>query len=556
MTPAALAQTAQSWPQVYDPLGNRLLSTLLAALPVIVLLGTLAWLRLRAHTAALLGLFTALAVAVLVFGMPAGMALGTAAFGAAYGLLPIGWIILNLMFLYQLTVQRGLFTVLRESLTAVTRDQRLQLLLVAFCFGAFFEGASGFGTPVAVSGAILMGLGFSPLAASGLSLIANTAPVAFGALGTPIIALQSVTDLDLRTLSAMAGRQLPLFSVIVPFWLVWAFAGWRGVLGIWPAVLVAGGAFAVPQFLISNLHGPWLVDVVSALISMGAVTLFLRAWRPRQHWGADGREAPPPPETSHGHSSGQVLRAWLPWIILSVVVFVWGLPQTKALLDGISVLRFPVPGLHNLVERVPPVVAAPRPEAAVYLLNWLSATGTGILVAALIAALVMRYRPAELLRSYGATLKLVGMSLLTIAAMLALGFTTRYAGLDATLGLAFAKTGLLYPFFGTLLGWLGVALTGSDTSSNVLFGSLQRITAEQLGLPPTLMAAANSSGGVMGKMVDAQSIVVASTATRWYGHEGDILRYVFFHSLALACLVGLLVLLQAYVFPFTAMVPR
>ena len=556
MTPAALAQTAHSWPQVYDPLGNRLLSTLLAALPVIVLLGTLAWLRLRAHTAALLGLFTALAVAVLVFGMPVGMALGTAAFGATYGLLPIGWIILNLMFLYQLTVQRGLFTVLRESLTAVTRDQRLQLLLVAFCFGAFFEGASGFGTPVAVSGAILMGLGFSPLAASGLSLIANTAPVAFGALGTPIIALQSVTDLDLRALSAMAGRQLPLFSVIVPSWLVWAFAGWRGVLGIWPAVLVAGGAFAVPQFLISNLHGPWLVDVVSALISMGAVTLFLRVWRPRQHWGADGKEAPPPPETSHGHSSGLVLRAWLPWIILSVVVFLWGLPQTKALLDGISILRIPVPGLHNLVQRVPPVVAAPKPEAAVYLFNWLSATGTGILVAALIAALVMRYRPAELLRSYGATLKLVGMSLLTIAAMLALGFTTRYAGLDATLGLAFAKTGLLYPFFGTLLGWLGVALTGSDTSSNVLFGSLQRITAEQLGLPPTLMAAANSSGGVMGKMVDAQSIVVASTATRWYGHEGDILRYVFFHSLALACLVGLLVLLQAYLFPFTAMVPR
>lgn len=556
MTPAALAQTAQSWPQVYDPLGNRLLSTLLAALPVIVLLGTLAWLRLRAHTAALLGLFTALAVAVLVFGMPAGMALGTAAFGAAYGLLPIGWIILNLMFLYQLTVQRGLFTILRESLTAVTRDQRLQLLLVAFCFGAFFEGASGFGTPVAVSGAILMGLGFSPLAASGLSLIANTAPVAFGALGTPIIALQSVTDLDLRSLSAMAGRQLPFFSVIVPFWLVWAFAGWRGVLGIWPAVLVAGGAFAVPQFLISNLHGPWLVDVVSALISMGAVTLFLRVWRPRQHWGADGKEAPPPPETSHGHSSGQVLRAWLPWIILSVVVFVWGLPQTKALLDGISVLRIPVRGLHNLVQRVPPVVVAPKPETAVYLLNWLSATGTGILVAALIAALVMRYRPAELLRSYWATLKLVGLSLLTIAAMLALGFTTRYAGLDATLGLAFAKTGVLYPFFGTLLGWLGVALTGSDTSSNVLFGSLQRITAEQLGLSPTLMAAANSSGGVMGKMVDAQSIVVASTATRWYGHEGDILRYVFFHSLALACLVGLLVLLQAYVLPFTAMVPR
>src|SRR6266511_4935329 len=284
MTPAALAQTAQSWPQVYDPLGNRLLSTLLAALPVIVLLGTLAWLRLRAHTAALLGLFTALAVAVLVFGMPAGMALGTAAFGAAYGLLPIGWIILNLMFLYQLTVQRGLFTILRESLTAVTRDQRLQLLLVAFCFGAFFEGASGFGTPVAVSGAILMGLGFSPLAASGLSLIANTAPVAFGALGTPILPLQTVTDLDLKELSAMVGRQLPFFSLIVPFWLIWAFAGFRGMIEIWPAILVCGVSFAIPQFLISNYINPWIVDVGASLVSMGCLILFLKVWHPRELW--------------------------------------------------------------------------------------------------------------------------------------------------------------------------------------------------------------------------------------------------------------------------------
>jgi lactate permease len=542
------------WAQIYDPLGQPALSTLASALPVVVLLGALGVLRWRAHTAALAGLATALLVAIAIFGMPPSIALSTAAYGAAYGLLPIGWIVLNVIFLYQLTEQRGLLAVQRESITSVTRDRRLQLLLVAFCFGAFFEGASGFGTPVAVTGAVLIGLGFTPLLASGLSLIANTAPVAFGALGTPIIALQSVTSLDLHVLSAMVGRQLPFFSILVPFWLVWAFAGWRGMAGVWPAALVAGVFFAVPQFLVSNYHGPWLVDVVASVISMAALTLFLRVWRPRQHWALEGEAGPATVE--HRHSRGAVLRAWVPWLILSAVVFVWGLPQTRALLDGISIMRVPVPGLHNLVERVPPVVAAPRPEPAIYAFNYLSATGSGILVAALIAGLVMRYRPAELVRAYWSTIKLVRLSLLTIAAMLALGFTTRYSGLDATLGLAFARTGVLYPFFGTLLGWLGVALTGSDTSSNVLFGSLQRITAEQLGLSPILMAAANSSGGVMGKMIDAQSIVVASTATRWYGHEGEILRYVFLHSLALACLVGLLVVLQAYVFPFSAMVLR
>jgi lactate permease len=544
------------WSQVYEPVGGPVLSTLLAAVPVVVLLGALGIFRMRAHVAAVLGLASALVVATGLFGMPVRLALATAGYGAAYGLFPIGWIILNVLFLYQLTQQRGLFTVLRESITSITRDRRLQLLLVAFCFGAFFEGASGFGTPVAVTGAILMGLGFSPLLASGLSLIANTAPVAFGALGTPIIALQSVTGLDLLDLSAMAGRQLPFFSVIVPFWLVWAFAGVRGTLGVWPAVLVAGVSFAIPQFLISNLHGPWLVDVISSVISMGSVALFLRFWQPRERWGMAGVEAPPPGEAGHGHARRDVLRAWMPWIILSVVVFIWGLPQTKTFLDGIGRARFPVPGLHNLVQRVPPVVARPTAEPAVYNLNWLSATGSGILVAALIGGLAMGYRPREMARVYFETLKMVRHSLLTIAAMLALGFTTRYSGLDATLGLAFARTGLLYPFFGTLLGWLGVALTGSDTSSNVLFGSLQRITAEQLGLSPTLMAAANSTGGVMGKMIDAQSIVVASTATRWYGHEGEILRYVFLHSLALACLMGLLVTLQAYVYPFTALVVR
>ena len=546
------------WSQVYDPLGNAALSTLVASLPIVVLLGTLGVLRFSAHAAALLGLGTSLGLAILVFGMPPSMALNTAVYGAAYGLFPIGWIILNVIFLYQLTHECGLFTILRDSITTVTRDRRLQLLLVAFCFGAFFEGAAGFGTPVAVTAAILIGLGFSPLAASGLSLIANTAPVAYGALGTPVIALQSVTDLDLFALSAMIGRQLPLFSVLVPFWLIWAFAGFRGMLAVWPATLVAGVAFAVPQFLVSNFHGPWLVDVVASVASMGALTLFLRVWHPTELWEATGNDsggkvAAAVPQHAQA-SPRQIVQAWTPWVIL--LVFVWGLPQTKALLDGVSIVRIEVPGVHNLIQRVPPVVPNARPEAAVFTLNWLSATGSGIFAAAVLAGLVMGYSVPQLLKSYWRTIKLVRFSLLTIAAMLSLGYTTRYAGLDATMGLAFAQTGVLYPIFGTMLGWLGVALTGSDTSSNVLFGSLQRITAEQLGLSPTLMAAANSSGGVMGKMIDAQSIVVASTATRWYGHEGDILRYVFFHSVALAVLMGILVFLQAYVFPFTEMVVR
>jgi lactate permease len=542
------------WSQVYDPLGHPWLSTLFAALPVVVLLGALAVIKIKAHTAALLALATSIIIATLVFGMPTKMAFGSLLFGAAYGLFPIGWIILNVIFLYQLTKDRGLFDVLRHSITGVTKDSRLQLLLVAFCFGAFFEGASGFGTPVAVTGALLIGLGFSPLSASGLSLIANTAPVAFGALGTPIIGLQSVTGLELKDLSAMVGRQLPFFSLLVPFWLIWAFAGFRGMLEIWPAIVVAGLSFAIPQFLISNYHGPWLVDVVAAMASMGALALFLRLWKPKKIWRIE-----PHQKAAHSSSHEQspkhkdpsprtVFQAWLPWIILSVIVFLWGLPQIKSILDGLSAPKIPIAWLDKLVVRVPPVVAKDSPEAAVFNFNWLSATGTGIFIASIIGGLGMGYSIKALARVYWQTLKLVRFSLLTISAMLAIGFTTRYSGIDATLGLAFAKTGFLYPFFGTMLGWLGVALTGSDTSSNVLFGSLQKITATQLGLSPTLMAAANSSGGVMGKMIDAQSIVVASTATRWYGHEGDILRFVFFHSVALASLVGILVLLQAYVF--------
>jgi lactate permease len=549
------------WQQNYDPLGSPLASTLFAALPILALLSGLGLLRMRAHRAALLGLACALLVAVFVFRMPAGLALESAALGGAYGLLPIGWIVLNVLFLYEIAESQGLLAALKERLAAVTMDRRLQLLLIAFCFGAFFEGAAGFGTPVAVTAAILIGLGFPPLAASSLSLLANTAPVAYGALGTPIVALQAATGLDLFDLSAMVGRQLPVFSMVVPFWLMAVFAGWRGMIGVAPAVFVAAATFAVAQFLVSNLHGPWLVDVVAAAASAGALILFLRIWRPRDPENSGGADFAGPaeadPPTARTRAPGNKRPEWqsfAPWIVLCVAVFLWGLPQIRAALEGVSSLRISMPGLDGMTFRMPPVVAAPRPEGAVYNLNWLSATGTGILVAALLSGALLRLSPRTLLRLYGKTLHRVRHSLATIAAMVALGFVTRYAGLDATLGLAFSHTGALYPFFGAMLGWLGVALTGSDTASNVLFGGLQTVSAGQLGLSPTLMAAANSSGGVMGKMIDAQSIVVASAATGFIGQEGAILRRVFLHSLALAALVGLLVMLQAYVFPFNLMV--
>jgi lactate permease len=549
--------TTKPWAQIYDPTGKWWLSTIAAAFPVVVLLGTLAALRMKAHYSAILGLVTSVVIAVGIFHMPARMAARTSLYGAAYGLLPIGWIILNVIFMYQLTNETGRFKVLQESLMGITQDRRLQLLLIAFSFGAFFEGAAGFGTPVAVTAAILIGLGFKPLQASGLSLIANTAPVAFGALGIPIIALQGVTGLDLMALSAMVGRILPFFSILVPFWLVWAFAGFSGMLEVWPAVLVAGASFAIPQFLMSNFHGPWLVDVVSSVTSMVCLILFLLVWHPKKIWGFEHEQHEErSARGEHGHSRADVVRAWIPWAVLSVLVFIWGLPSMKTLLDKTSVFKFPIAGLHQMIQRVPPVVPKPVAEGAVYVLNWLSATGTGLFLAAVIAGLIMGCGPAMMARTYLKTIKKIRFSLLTIAAMLAIGFMTRYSGLDATMGLAFARTGVMYPFFGTLLGWLGVALTGSDTSSNVLFGSLQKITAQQIGLSPILMGAANSCGGVMGKMIDAQSIVVASTATEWYGHEGDILRYVFFHSIALACLVGIMVTLQAYVFPFTRLVVR
>jgi lactate permease len=552
-----------TWQQIYDPFNNMIISTLLAAVPVVVMLVALGFLHIKAHIAAGLGLLAAVLVAVFAYGMPAGMAGTAAMYGGFTGLLPIGWIVLNIIFLQQLAEQNGSFKILQDSLSGITEDRRLQLLLIAFCFGAFFEGAAGFGTPVAVTAGILIGLGFSPLAASGLSLIANTAPVAFGALGTPVITLAKVHGYDLMEVTAMIGRQLPFFSLLVPFWLIWAFAGRKAMWEIWPAILVTGLSFAIPQYLVSNFIGPELVDIIAAIVSMVSLILFLRVWQPKTLWtspslkGHDISAAEAkPPRAPVRHSQAELVRAWTPWAILSVFVFVWGLPPVKAFLNGIFAPAFPIAGLHNLVQKVPPVVPTPHFESAVYTLNLLSATGTGILLAAVIGALVMKYNPLEIVRTFLRTLWLVRYSLLTIVLMLALGTLTRFSGTDTTLGLAFANTGVFYPFFGTLMGWIGVAMTGSDTASNVLFGGMQKVAAEQLGLSANLMGAANSSGGVMGKMIDAQSIVVASTATRWFNHEGDILRYVFFHSIALASLVGLYVTLQAYVWPFTLMVVR
>jgi lactate permease len=595
------------WIQVYDPLGSPWLSTAAAAFPIVLLLVALGLLEWRAHVAAFAGLVSALAVSVIVFGMPVPSAIATAVYGAAYGFLPIGWIILNAVFLYNLTVHTGQFEIVKSSVGRLSRDRRIQALLVAFSFGAFIEGASGFGTPVAICSALLIGLGFTPLYAAGLSLIANTAPVAFGAIGTPILTLAAVTGIPAHTLGVMAGRQLPFVSLIVPAWLVVTMSGWRGLRGVWPAVLVCGGTFAAVQYAWSNFVGVELVDIVGGLASIAALALFARLWAPREVW--DFPAAAPAAANATRHASqatvstrgsmpaqgaglqaaapspASVIRAWVPWLILSVAVILWGLAPVKAFLNGgpqglaayraggrpyVSPVLSPswnVPLLHRAVFRDYPVVPTPvdrariedpayrneRAEAAMFTFNWLSATGTAILLAALATALFLRVPFREFVHVAALTARRMRASLATIMLMLALGFVTRYGGTDATLGLAFTKTGMFYPFFAALLGWLGVALTGSDTSSNVLFGSLQKITAQQLGFNPVLIVTANSTGGVMGKMIDAQSIVVATASTGQVGQEGRILRFVFWHSVALVIIMGVIVTLQAYV--FTWMVP-
>jgi lactate permease len=550
-----------------------------------------------APKSAALGLASALAVAIFVYGMPWPMALASAGYGACFGLFPIGWIVLTAIFLYQLTVQTGQFEIVKSSVVGLSADRRLQALLIAFSFGAFVEGAAGFGTPVAISAALMIGAGFSPLHAAGLALIANTSPVAFGALGTPIITLAEVTGIDEMRLSAMAGRQLPFFSLIVPAWLVWTMAGWRGVKGVLPAIVVSGGSFALVQFWVANYYGPRLVDVAGGLISLICLAAFLKVWKPKEIWQFDSEQPPTPlsprvlagSNDHHVYNTGQVISAWIPWVLLSVCVFIWGTPQARTFLDGgltakqieakkaksptgevklkwwekpntlAGISSFPVsiPYLDGKIYRdVPVVEAKEKPETAIFKFNWLSATGTGILFAAILSAAWMRVPPRQFIAVFIETIHRMRWPLFTIAVMLAIAYTTRFSGTDATLGLAFTRTGIFYPFFAAMLGWLGVALTGSDTSSNALFGSLQKITAEGLvkrgvlslsaDQASVLMAAANSTGGVMGKMIDAQSIVVAGAATGQNGREGEILRFVFWHSIILAALMGLLIMAQAY----------
>ncbi|MFZ0954828.1 MAG: lactate permease LctP family transporter [Candidatus Sulfotelmatobacter sp.] len=575
------------WTQIYDPVGHWWLSTLIAALPIIVLFSLLAGFKVKPHWCAMAGALTAITVAIVFFKMPLALAAMSFGYGVAFGLLKIAWIVLAAVYLYDISVETGQFEIMKESVAGITPDRRLQVLLVAFCFGAFIEGAAGFGAPVAIAGAFMIGLGFKPFHAAALNLIANTAPVAWGAIGTPVHALAAVTALPESDLSAMIGRILPFTAVIVPFWLVRTMVGWKETFEVLPPILVVGLSFSLTQFFWSNYVDSNLVDIMGGVVSITAVVTFLRFWKPKRIWRFDYDDKAPalPPPTgttsdqmggewaaekfdgyikAHNYTSGQVLKAWMPFAVLSLFVFLWGLPSIKLAMNQATTPAFrvvlpdgkvrpgapgwDVPYLHNAVYRAAPVVTKPTPEAARYDFNWLSATGTACFLAAVASGLLLGLGPLRLLKIFGKTLVRMRLAMVAISFMLGLGYVTRYSGLDAVLGLAFTRTGWLYPFFGTFLGWLGVALTGSDTSSNALFGSLQRITSQQLGIDPILMCAANSAGGVMGKMVDAQSITIATAATEQVGNEGVIFRFVVWHSVALGAIVGIIVLLYAYVF--------
>ena len=576
------------WTQSYDPFGHWWLSTLVAALPIIVLFSLLAGFKVKPHWCAIAGALTAIAVAILFFKMPLVLAAMSFGYGVAFGLLKIAWIVLAAVYLYDISVETGQFEIMKESIAGITADRRLQVLLVAFCFGAFIEGAAGFGAPVAIAGAFMIGLGFRPFHAAALNLIANTAPVAWGAIGTPVHTLAAVTALPESDLNAMIGRILPFTAVIVPFWLVRTMVSWQETFEVFPAILVVGVSFAITQFVWSNYIDSNLVDIMGGVVSIIAVVTFLRFWKPKRIWRFDydkdvtpsspladeiadqvGGEWPAEKFDGyvkvHAYSAGQVLRAWMPFAVLSVFVLLWGLPSIKLAMNRATTPAFrvvlpdgktrpgppgwDVPYLHNAVYRAAPVVTKPTAEPARYDFNWLSATGTGCFFAAIVSGLLLGMSPVRLAKVFWRTLVRMRLAMIAISFMLGLGYVTRYSGLDAVLGLAFTRTGWFYPFFGTFLGWLGVALTGSDTSSNALFGSLQRITAQQLGIDPILMCAANSAGGVMGKMVDAQSITIATAATEQVGNEGIIFRFVVWHSVALGSIVGIIVMLYAYVFP-------
>ncbi|MFD2232984.1 lactate permease LctP family transporter [Phaeospirillum tilakii] len=554
----------QTWSQVYDPLGNIWLSSLIAAIPIIFFFVALAFLRLKGHVAGTITVALSLLVAIFFYGMPAEMALAAAGNGFVFGLWPIAWIIISAVFLYKITVKTGQFEVIRASVVSLTDDQRLQMLLVGFSFGAFLEGAAGFGAPVAITAALLVGLGFNPLYAAGLCLITNTAPVAFGAMGIPIIVASQVTGIDVMKISQMAGRQLPFLSLLVPFWVILIMDGWRGVKETWPAILVCGGSFAVTQFLTANYIGPELPDITSALVSLISLGLFLKVWRPRRPFRFETQH-PAPFDTQHHtvfdnahisvrrerHTLAEVVRAWSPFLILTVIVTVWSLKPFKALFAkggelAWTVLTLPVPLLDKLVTKMPPIVAAATPYGAVYSLNWLSATGTAILLAALLSAALLRMPVAAAAGAFRDTLSELLKPIFSIGMVLAFAYVANYSGLSATLALLLAGTGAAFTFFSPFLGWLGVFLTGSDTSSNALFCNLQGTAARQIGVSDTLLVAANSAGGVTGKMISPQSIAVATASVGLVGKESDLFRFTLKHSLLLCAVVGAITTAQAY----------
>jgi L-lactate transport len=545
----------QTWQQLYDPLGNLWLSSLIAAIPIIFFFVALAVIRMKGYLAGTITVVLALLVAILFYNMPVGMALAAAGDGFLFGLWPIAWIIVTAVFLYKITVKTGQFEIIRASVVSVTEDQRLQMLLVGFSFGAFLEGAAGFGAPVAITAALLVGLGFNPLYAAGLCLITNTAPVAFGAMGIPIIVAGQVTGIDAFKIGQMAGRQLPLLSVLIPFWVIMIMDGWRGVRETWPAILVCGGTFAVTQFLTANFIGPELPDITSALVSLISITIFLKFWKPKNIFRFSGQEVTIKAEN---HSFAQVVKAWSPFAILTIFVTVWSLKPFKALFAkggdlAWTVISTPVPMLDKMVIKMPPIVNVPTPYGAVYAFNWLAATGTAILLAAIVSVLVLRMKPLEAIKTFGSTLSDLKLPIFSIGMVLAFAYIANYSGLSATLALLLAGTGVAFPFFAPFLGWIGVFLTGSDTSSNALFCNLQANTAHQIGVSDTLMVASNSTGGVTGKMISPQSIAVATAAVGLVGRESDLFRFTLKHSLMLAGLVGVITMLQAYL--LTWMIP-
>lgn len=542
----------QTWQQIYDPLGNLWLSALVAAIPIIFFFIALAIFRMKGYIAGTITVVLALLVAIFFYNMPAEMAFASAGYGFLFGLWPIAWIIVTAVFLYKVTVKTGQFEIIRASVVSVTEDQRLQMLLVGFSFGAFLEGAAGFGAPVAITAALLVGLGFNPLYAAGLCLITNTAPVAFGAMGIPIIVAGQVTGIDAFTIGAMAGRQLPLLSILIPFWVIVVMDGWRGVRETWPAILVCGVTFAVTQFFTSNFIGPELPDITSALVSLISLTVFLKFWKPKHIFRFEGQEITVKAES---HSVPQVFKAWSPFIILTIFVTVWSLKPFKAMFakggDLVwTVITTPVPMLDKLVIKMMPIVNAPTPYAASYSFNWLAATGTAIFLAGIVTVIVLRMKPVEAIKTFGSTVAELKWPIFSIGMVLAFAFIANYSGLSATLALLLAGTGVAFPFFSPFLGWIGVFLTGSDTSSNALFCNLQANTAHQIGVSDTLMVAANSTGGVTGKMISPQSIAVATAAVGLVGREGDLFRFTLKHSLMLATIVGVITTVQAYLVPW------